>query len=70
MAIQTSDEILGCPWGCAADPEELMVNMEIRHSTPDISFEAYQVHCSCGATGPVADSREDAIAVWNAWGYR
>jgi hypothetical protein len=27
----------------------------------------YVIHCLCGASGPVKDTKEEAIAAWNGW---
>lgn len=49
-----------CPW-CKADGcEELQVTFARL-----CNCRVRQVECSCGARGPHADTREEAIAKWN-----
>lgn len=46
-----------CPWCRCASPEERCIS-----TTPHGSFS---VSCSCGASGPHRETREEAIVAWN-----
>lgn len=50
-----------CPWCKIADANEQVVTREKLL----YKCEPFQVYCSCGARGPHADTREEAVAKWN-----
>jgi hypothetical protein len=53
-----------CPHGCNPGPEN--DELGVWSDTGDkYANGLWQVHCSCGAAGPHAKTKAEAIAAWN-----
>lgn len=57
------DEIATCPWKGQHERKDLRSPRVITGSSPGINL--FQVYCPCGAKGPHAGTKEEAIDNWN-----
>jgi Lar family restriction alleviation protein len=66
--MQTEHELKPCPFYGEANADDLGVISEWR-TIPgpegSINYRNFSVACSCGAAGPDADTRGQAVERWN-----
>jgi Lar family restriction alleviation protein len=56
------EQMIFCPFCGAIYQEELTVSLS---GKPGSAYRHFNVCCSCGATGPNADTKEKAVERWN-----
>jgi hypothetical protein len=54
-----------CPFCKNANQDEFAIHQEVRSIGLDPFHIVYNVACTCGARGPDADTREEAVEKWN-----
>lgn len=57
-----SDELLPCPFRTENEDHSLTVGQRPRVFGP---HRPYSVLCGCGASGPMADTEQEAVQAWN-----
>jgi Lar family restriction alleviation protein len=57
------EQMIFCPFCGNTNKDEFAIYSQLRN--PHSDLVVYNACCSCGATGPDADTRKEAVEEWN-----